>query len=85
VAGKAAIRGMDLTGADEGRGRGAVAAGTVFSHRGERTVLHDRSAVVVVMTNKISGMTLGAGAALAAVVSGVAVTVGAIDAGAVDA
>jgi len=89
VAGGAAIGGMDLTCSDEGRCRGRdiamVAADTVLGNCVEFRILLNRTAVVVVMAKEVIGMALDAGATPAAVESGVAVTVDADNAGAVDA
>ena len=88
VAGGAAVGGMDLTCPNEGGHRGRdvamVAAGTVLGDRVEFRILFNRTAMVVVMAKEVIGMALDAGAASAAVEGGVAIAVGAIDAGAVD-
>lgn len=83
VTGGAAFRCMDLTGCDKRRGRGAVATGTVCRQRCCGDVLFDLGGVVMDMGIEIGSMAGSAGAAVAAVYRGVAMTVDTGDARAV--
>lgn len=74
---------MHLARTYEGGGGCAVAACAVDRCWGQRQVLGDSGVVVVIMAVKVSGVTGGAGAAIATVDCGIAIAVDADDPGAV--
>ena len=84
VAGGATLGGMDLANADERCGGGGVAANAIGRAREGGDVLFDLGRVVVIVFGKVAGVTLIAGAAVAAIDSGIAIAVSTYDACAVD-
>lgn len=83
MTGAATIGSMDLTGINEGRGGGVVAANAVGGERAQGDVLFDLGAVVMGVVAEVTRMAGGAGATLAEVDCGVAMATRANDPGAV--
>ena len=75
VTGEAAIGGMDLAQADEGRDRGAMAADAIGRGRGGGGIGLDRGGVTMGVAVEVGAVALDATAALAAVDRGVTIAV----------
>lgn len=85
VTGGATFWRVGLTGTDEGRAGGDMAAVTVAGECSRIGVLPDLDAVVVGVSIKVARMALGAGAALATIDGGIAMAADAEDPGTVGA